>query len=217
MQNTTAQRREEAANALSHGVGLLASLVALPFLVAIALRRSDGLAALGVAIFGVSLLSLYVTSTVYHSLPVGPAKDMWRRLDHAAIYVLIAGTYTPFSLGALRGPWGWSLLAIVWIAAIIGVALKLQFGPATKPRLSTAMYLAMGWVGVIAFQPLLASMGWAGVAWLLGGGLAYSVGVIFFACDQRIRFGHCVWHFFVLGGSLCHAVAVTAYGIAVAR
>jgi hemolysin III len=211
-----AREREEVANALSHGIGLVASIAALPLLVTTALRRGDALAAFGAAVFGLALLCLYVSSTIYHAMPEGVAKERWQRRDHAAIYILIAGTYTPFSLGALRGPVGWWLLAVVWTAAITGASIKLSRGVSKRmQQLSTATYLALGWMVVIAFNPLLAHVGWAGVAWIFAGGIAYTVGVIFFNCDERIRFGHCVWHFFVLGGSLCHAVAVAAYGVAV--
>ena len=218
MQTSAARHSEELANAMSHGLGLVASLAALPVLIIVGLQRGDELAALGAAIFGVALLSVYVTSTVYHALPPGAAKDRWRRLDHAAIYILIAGTYTPFSLGALRGPIGWTLLGVVWAAALTGAAVKIFFFVSRRlQRLSTATYLALGWMALLVFEPLLARVGWAGLGWLFAGGLAYTLGVIFFSCDERIRFGHCVWHFFVLGGSVCHAVAVVAYGVTVPR
>lgn len=215
--NSRVSQWEEVANAMSHGLGLVASIAALPLLIALGLQRGDGLAALGAAVFGVSLLCVYTTSTVYHALPLGPAKDRWRRLDHAAIYVLIAGTYTPFMLGVLRGPLGWKLLLVVWVAAVAGVTLKLIFGAARLAPLSTLAYLALGWMAVFAFNPLLQRVGWGGLAWLLAGGAAYTLGVVFFSCDQRMRFGHCVWHFFVLGGSVCHAVAVAVYAIGAPR
>ena len=204
---------EEVANAMSHGLGLVGSIAALPLLIMLGMRRGDPLEAVGAAVFGVSLLLVYVTSTVYHALPLGKTKDRWRRLDHAAIYVLIAGTYTPFTLGVLRGPLGWKLLVIVWSVAVAGATLKIIFGASRLMPLSTVAYLAMGWMAVVAFEPLLARVGWHGLAWLFGGGLAYTAGVIFFSCDQKIRFGHCVWHVFVLGGSVCHAVAVAVYAI----
>jgi hemolysin III len=202
---------------MSHGVGLVASIAALPLLVMLGLRRGDQLAALGAAVFAASLVCVYVTSTVYHSLPTGAAKDLWRRLDHAAIFVLIAGTYTPFTLGVLRGPLGWKLLLVVWSAALVGATLKLIFGASRLQPLSTATYLALGWMSVVAFNPLLHRVGWQGLGWLIAGGAAYTIGVIFFSCDERMRFGHCVWHVFVLGGSVCHAVAVAGYAIAVPR
>src|SRR5262245_61636623 len=211
MRGKAGQDHEEVANALSHGLGLVASIAALPLLVIVAMQRGDMLTVIGALVFGLSLLTLYVTSTIYHSLPPSAAKERWQRFDHAAIYVLIAGTYTPFSLGALRGPWGWSMLLVVWSAAFAGVAIKLRCG-AKYLALSTAAYLAMGWMALIAFNPLLERLGWAGLGWLVAGGLAYTIGVVFFACDERIRFGHCMWHFFVLGGSLCHAVAFMAFG-----
>lgn len=205
-------RWEEIANAATHGVGLVASVVALPLLILLAARRGDTWSVVGASVFGGSLVSLYATSTVYHVLRPGPAKHLWRRLDHAAIYLLIAGTYTPFTLGALRGPWGWSLFGTVWAVAAAGIFAKLLLGP-RFPTASTVAYLALGWLALIAVGPLLTHVGWAGLAWLLAGGIAYSVGVIFFACDERLRFGHCVWHLFVLVGSVCHAIAVAAYGI----
>lgn len=203
-------RAEEVANTLSHGLGLVASIAALPVLVVLAVQRGDAWAIVGASIFGACLVSLYLTSTVYHALPVGRAKQMWRRLDHAAIYLLIAGTYTPFTLGALRGPWGWSLFGVVWGLATLGVAAKLFLGP-RLPTLSTVIYLVLGWLVVIAIGPLFQRVGWGGLGWLLAGGLAYSAGVIFYVGDKRLRFGHCVWHFFVIGGSVCHAIAVALY------
>jgi hemolysin III len=155
---------------------------------------------------------VYATSTIYHSLKPGPRKELWRRLDHAAIYLLIAGTYTPFTLGALRGPWGWTLFGIVWGAAALGVTAKVVFGPRLK-MLSTIAYLVMGWLVIIAIRPLLTHVGWGGVAWLLAGGVAYSLGVIFYARDETLPFGHSVWHLFVLGGSVCHTIAVAGYGL----
>lgn len=202
--------REEVANAVSHGLGLVASLAALPVLILLAANRGDAWAIVGASVFGATLVSLYATSTVYHALPAGRAKLIWRRLDHAAIYLLIAGTYTPFTLGALRGPWGWSLFGVVWGIAALGVAAKLFLGP-RMPTLSTIIYLVLGWLVVIAIGPLLEKVGWGGLSWLLAGGFAYSLGVIFYVRDHRLRFGHCVWHFFVIGGSVCHAIAVALY------
>ncbi len=203
-------RGEELANTLSHGVGfLLALFVALPLLVENALRQHDQWQLLGGAVFGVSLVLLYGASTLYHLLPAGHSKRFCRLLDHAAIYLLIAGTYTPFALGALRGPRGWSLLIVVWTLAALGVTLKLKVG-FRYPRLSTAVYLLMGWMVLIVIRPLVAQIGLGGFSWVLAGGLCYTVGVIFFAWE-RLHYSHCYWHGFVLAGSACHFVAVLGY------
>lgn len=206
------ERLEEVANAATHGVGLIASLAAFPLLILIAARRGTAWDIVSVSVFAASLVAVYTTSTVYHALRPGHAKQIWRRLDHAAIYLLIAGTYTPFTLGVLRGPWGWSLFGTVWAIALLGICAKVILGP-KLPTLSTVAYVGLGWLALVAIGPLVRQVGWAGVAWLLGGGVAYTLGVIFFACDQRLRFGHCVWHLFVLIGSVCHAVAVAGYAI----
>jgi hemolysin III len=206
------ERLEEAANAVSHGVGLVASLAAFPVLVLAAMRRVDTLTTIGVAVFAATLIGVYAASTTYHSLRPGRAKQLWLRLDYAAIYLLIAGTYTPFMLGPLRGPVGWWVLAIVWTVALVGLTLKVRIGD-RWPRLSNCIYLGLGWLALVIVNPLIAHIGWAGLAWLVAGGLAYSIGVIFVACQHRIRFGHCIWHLFVLVGSICHVVAVAAYAI----
>jgi hemolysin III len=213
MRSAVSRQVEEVANAVTHGFGLVASLAALPLLIVVAARQGDAWAIVGASVFGASLVTVYATSTIYHSLRLGPSKELWRRLDHAAIYLLIAGTYTPFTLGALRGPWGWSLFGVVWGVAALGIGAKVVFGPRLK-MLSTVAYLAMGWLVIIAIRPLLARVGWGGVGWLLAGGVAYSLGVIFYARDEKLRFGHSVWHLFVLGGSVCHAIAVAGYGLA---
>ena len=207
-----AARVEEVANAATHGVGLVASLAALPLLIILAARRGDAWGIVGASVFGASLVAVYFTSTIYHLVKPGRSKDVWRRLDHAAIYLLIAGTYTPFTLVTLRGPWGWSLFGIVWGVAAAGISLKVIFGPRLR-RLSTFAYLALGWLVIIAIQPLLARVGWSGLTWLVAGGVAYSVGVVFYACDKRWPFSHSVWHVFVIGGSVCHTIAVALYGL----
>ena len=210
MSDRALTRGEELANTLSHGVGfLLALFVALPLLVANAGREHDPWQLLGGIVFGVSLVLLYGASTLYHLLPTGRPKRFCRVLDHAAIYVLIAGTYTPFALGALRGPWGWSVLIVVWSLAAMGVTLKLKVG-IRYPRLSTAVYLLMGWMVLLVIRPLVAQIGLGGFTWVLAGGLCYSVGVVFFAWE-RLRYSHCYWHGFVLAGSACHLVAVLGY------
>ena len=204
-------RAEELANSLTHGAGLVASLVALPFLLLAATRKPwDGWQLAGSIAYGVSLVLLYGASTVYHALREGRAKQVLRVLDHSAIYLLIAGSYTPFMIGALRGPWGWTLLVVVWSLAIAGIIGKWTLG-FRFPWLSTALYLAMGWLIVVALRPLLANVAAPGLLWLLAGGLCYTGGVVFYARDRQIRFGHAWWHLCVLGGSACHYVAVLAY------
>jgi hemolysin III len=201
---------EELASSLSHALGfLLAAFVALPTLIVSALRRQDLWQLVGGSVFALSLLLLYGASALYHLLPPGRPKRVCRLLDHAAIYLLIAGTYTPFALGALRGPWGWSLLVAVWTLAIAGIQLKLRVG-FRYPKLSTAIYLLMGWLVLVAIKPLVAGVGPDGFKWLLAGGLSYTFGVLFFSWE-RLHYAHFVWHAFVLAGSACHFVAVLGY------
>lgn len=198
---------EEIANSVIHGLGLVASIAALPILVAFAVRRGDTWQVVGGAIFGATLVLLYLASTLYHALPVSAAKRILRVIDHSAIYLLIAGTYTPFTLGALRGPWGWTLLITIWTLALLGIAAKWTFR-FRFPRLSTVLYIAMGWLVVIALHPLTTRVSPTGLAWLLAGGLCYTGGVAFYATGERLRYGHALWHLFVIAGSACHFVAV---------
>ena len=199
---------EEIANVATHGVGLLASLVALPVFIIFAARGGDAWAVIGATVFGMTLVGAYAASTMYHATPEGPNKDRWLQLDQCAVFLLIAGTYTPFTLGTLRGPWGWTLFGLIWVGALAGICVRMRFR-GRWPRLENATYLAMGWMVIVAFAPLLERIGWAGLSWLLAGGIAYSVGVIFLC--SRLRFGHCAWHVFVIGGSACHAIAVMGY------
>jgi hemolysin III len=201
---------EEIANSLSHGLPLLAAIAGAPFLIAHSTRLGDGGFVAGATVFAVCVILLYLASTVYHALPAGRAKRVFRVLDHSAIFLLIAGTYTPFTLGVLRGAWGWTLFGLVWGLAALGVTLK-AVGRASHPWLSTGLYLAMGWVVVIAVDPLLERVSTQGIAWLLAGGLAYTVGVAFFATDSRLRYGHTVWHLFVAAGTGAHYFAVLRY------
>lgn len=198
---------ETLANSVTHGAGFVASLVALPLLVLASAKRGDPLQVAGAAVFGISLVLLYGASTVYHSFPRSPARRLLRLIDHSAIYVLIAGSYTPFAVGPLRGPWGWSLLAAVWTLALVGIVLKTRHG-FIRPVLSTGFYIAMGWLSVVAVRPFMTHVGPAGFWWLLAGGLCYTGGVVFYATDKRLRYGHAVWHVFVLAGSTCHFFAV---------
>ena len=199
---------EEIANSVTHGVGLLAAVAAAPLLI-IAAARHGAWEVVGSSIFAFTLSALYTASTLYHAFPPSRAKRVFRVLDHGAIFLLIAGTYTPFALGALRGPWGWTLLGVVWGLAAAGVTFKSVRGFA-HPRLSTALYLLMGWIAVIAAKPLIAHVPTAGLLWLAAGGLCYTGGVVFYASDHK-RYLHSVWHVFVLGGSMCHVIAVAFY------
>lgn len=204
---------EEIANALSHGLGALLAVAALPILVWHAARHGAAADVVGAAIFATSAIMLYLVSTLYHALPAGAGKRWFARLDHAAIYVLIAGSYTPFTLGVLAGGWGWTLLGIVWAMAALGVVLKLR-DRLRHPWASTALYLAMGWVVLIAVVPLFERMSASGLAWLVAGGLSYTLGALVYLLGDRVRYAHFVWHLFVLGGSACHFVAALgpAYG-----
>ena len=201
---------EAFANAVTHGLGFVASLVALPILIAAATRRSDGLQITGAAIYGVSLVLLYGASTLYHSFAASPARRILRVIDHSAIYVLIAGSYTPFALGPLRGPFGYSLLVAVWAMAFAGIAMKATRGFG-KPWLTVAPYIVMGWIAILGIRPLWIHVGPAGLAWLLAGGVFYTGGVVFYANDHRMRYGHAMWHLCVLMGSACHFAAVLWY------
>ena len=202
---------EEIANSITHGVGLIASIIGLPILMLKARSSSNPSAVTGAAIFGVTLILLYGTSTIYHALPLSKGKRLFRVLDHSAIYLLIAGTYTPFALGPLRGRWGWTLLATIWTLALVGIGSKVV-GGFRLPWLSTALYLAMGWLIIVAIKPLIENVPRAGVIWLIAGGLAYTGGVAFYA-SKRARYTHMIWHLFVAVGSVCHFIAVAGYAL----
>ena len=199
---------EEIANSVTHGVGAALSVAGLVVLVVIAALRGTALQVLACAVYGATLVLLYLSSTLYHALTNGRAKRVFRILDHASIYLLIAGTYTPFTLVALRGAWGWSLFGVVWALAVAGVVLKCFF-TGRFHALSTTVYVLMGWLAVVAIRPLLGAIPWPGFLWLLAGGLLYTLGVVFFA--SRRRYAHAVWHLFVLAGSACHFLAVYRY------
>jgi len=200
---------EEVANSISHGVGLVASILALPILTASALARGDMTALIGAFVFATTMILLYLASTLYHALPQGRAKRIFRVLDHSAIYVFIAGSYTPFTIGVLRGDTGWALLGAIWTLAVMGVAWKAS-GIRAHPMWSAGLYVAMGWLILLAIEPLMERMPTAGIVWLVAGGLAYTGGVGFFVATG-LRYGHFVWHLFVLAGSGCHTVAVLHY------
>jgi hemolysin III len=201
---------EEIANSVSHGFGLLAAVAATPILIVVTVRHGGAVNIAAAAVFAATMLLLYCASTLYHALPGPRAKAIFKRLDHGAIYLLIAGTYTPFTLGVLGGAWGFLLFGLVWGLAVAGVALK-AFDRLAHPWLSTGLYLVMGWLVVIAIGPLVDRVPPAGLALLAAGGLAYTAGVAFFAADSRLRYGHFVWHLFVVAGTTCHFFAVLWY------
>lgn len=201
---------EELANSLSHGLALVASLIAGPYLIVQAVRRADAAFVVGTSLFCATIVVLYTASTLYHALPSGRAKRVLRVIDHSAIFLLIAGSYTPFTLGVLRGAWGWALFGVVWGLALAGIVLK-SVGKDSHPILSTGLYLLMGWLVLVAVDPLFAKVPEAGLLWLLAGGLFYTAGVAFYATDSRLRFGHLVWHLFVVTGTTCHYFAVLWY------
>ena len=203
-------RGEEIANSISHGMALLAMLIGAPILIMHAMQQGESGQVLGAVVFSATAILLYSSSSVYHALPEGKTKRIFRIIEHSAIFLLIAGTYTPFTLGVLKGIWGWTLLGLVWSLAALGVAMKV-FEWKSHPLLSTGLYLFMGWIVVLAINPLFASMPTAGLLWLLSGGLFYTVGVVFFVTDSKLQYGHLIWHLFVMGGTTCHYFAVLWY------
>jgi hemolysin III len=202
---------EELANTISHGAGVLAAAVCVPFLLMRAARSARGTSAeFGAVVFAVAVLLLYLASSVYHAWPRGKIKRVLRVVEHSAIFLFIAGSYTPFTLGVLRGPLGWTLFVLIWTLAAGGVTLKIA-GGLRYPRLSTALYLLMGWIAVVAIHPLWLLLPRAGFLWLVAGGLSYTLGVVFYLTDNRLRYGHFLWHLFVLGGTACHFLVVLRY------
>ncbi len=196
-------------NAYSHLAGAVLALVGSVALIVLASLDGDPTKVVSVSIYGLTLVLLYSFSTLYHSLR-RRAKDILRKLDHFSIYLLIAGTYTPFCLVTLRGPWGWSLFGVVWGLAVLGILQELR--PANGARiLSVVIYVVMGWVVLVAIAPLLRALGPAGFTWLAAGGVFYTAGIVFYALDRRITHAHGVWHLFVLAGSAAHYVAILRY------
>ena len=200
---------EEIANSVSHGIGLLAALVAFPILVITAVNRGDLAGIVGATVFATTMVLLYLASTLFHALPPNRAKRVFQILDHSAIYLLIAGTYTPFTLGVLRGDWGWTLFGLVWALAIVGTVFK-SLGGVRYTTFSTWVYLAMGWLVLIAIEPVWTLVPRWGFFWLLAGGIAYTAGAVFFMAE-RIKYFHFVWHLFVIAGTTCHFIAVLWY------
>src|SRR5690554_4953716 len=200
---------EEVAHALTHGVGAIAAIVGLIIMLLVAAAYGDTFHIVSAAIYGASLILLYSASTLYHAFPWPKAKALLQKLDHAAIYILIAGTYTPFALVNLRGAWGWSLLAVVWGIAFIGVVLELAMRE-RKRWLSISLYLGLGWLAIVVIKPMIANVDVAGLWLLLAGGLAYTFGVIFYVW-KSLRYHHAIWHVFVLIGSALHFFSIFYY------
>ena len=200
---------EECANTITHAAGVAFSIAGLVLLVVRAALYGDVWQVVSFSIYGSSLILLYLASTLYHGFRSKRAKELLRLFDHSAIYLLIAGTYTPFLLITLRGPWGWSLFGVIWGLALLGIAFKIIFGHKYE-IVSTVFYILMGWVVIIAIKPLLAALPMAGFFWLLAGGLAYTAGVIFYAWE-KLPFNHAIWHGFVLAGSFFHFFGVLFY------
>jgi hemolysin III len=210
MQERPQTQGEEIANSVSHGVGFVAALASAPVLIATTAKTGTSVNVAGATVFAVTAVLLYFASTLYHAISRERAKAILRKLDHGAIFLLIAGTYTPFTLGALKGPLGWTLFGVIWGLALIGVTLK-AFDRIEHPVASLGLYLVMGWLCLVAIEPLLQRIPPAGLLLLAGGGLSYMAGVAFFTVDSRVRYGHFIWHLFVLAGTSCHFFAVLGY------
>lgn len=200
---------EEIANSVSHGLGFLAAVTAAPVLVYAAVQRDSAAGVAGAGIFAFTMMLMYITSTLYHALTGNKTKRVFRILDHSAIFLMIAGTYTPFTLGVLRGTWERVLFGLVWGIALVGVVFQ-SIGGVRYQKLTTILYLCMGWLIIVAMKPLWLNMSSWGLFWLTAGGAAYTAGVGFYAA-KRIRYAHFVWHLFVIAGSVCHFIAVLKY------
>ena len=197
-------------NSISHLVGAVLAVAGLATLVTMGALDGDAYKVVSFSVYGSMLFVLYTISTLYHSIRHPRVKAILQKCDHAAIYLLIAGSYTPFTLVTLRGPWGWSLFGVSWGLAAVGIVQELTLGRRTR-SVSMVLYVLMGWLALVAVRPLIAALPPAGLAWLVAGGLIYSAGIYFFINDERIRHGHGIWHLFVLAGSLCQFVSVAAY------
>ena len=200
---------EEVANCATHGVGLALSVAGFITLVVLAWAYGDAWHVGSCGVYGASLVALYLASTLYHGARAPRAKQLFQALDHCGIYLLIAGTYTPFTLVTLRGPWGWTLFGLVWGLALAGILFRVVCGERYRP-LAVASYVMLGWLCVVAVKPILELVPLGALAWIAAGGLTYTAGVFFFAA-KRIPHNHAIWHLFVLGGSICHYVAVLLY------
>ena len=200
---------EEVANSLTHGLGLCLSIAGLVMLVVLAAQRGTAWHIVACSVYGASLVLVYTASTLYHAIRHPRIKNVFRVFDHSAIFLLIAGTYTPFALVTLRGGWGWSLLGTVWGLAILGIIFKAIWNDGFHAGF-VGLYILMGWLAIIAVRPLFAALSWSGMSWLLAGGVLYTLGVPFYA-SRKLPFGHSIWHGFVMGGSACHFCAVWLY------
>lgn len=198
--------KEELANALTHGAGIVAGLAGGAVLITLAALYGDIWQLISTIVFVIALVLLYTASTLYHAIQHKVVKARLKIFDHCAIFVLIAGTYTPFTLVSLKGAWGWTLFGLVWGLAALGIVFKLFF-TGRYPKLSTAIYIAMGWLVLIAMKPLMEALSLQAFLWLLAGGVCYTAGTYFYHREE-MRFAHAVWHLFVLGGSICHFIAV---------
>lgn len=198
--------REELANVVTHGIGMMAAIAAAAMLIVWASIKGDVREIVGVSVFATTLVALYTASTLYHAARDPVVKARLKILDHSAIYLLIAGSYTPFMIGELRGGWGWSLFGVIWGLAVIGIGLKLIFIGRFKV-ISTLVYVGMGWLVLVAAVPLVQNLDPVTLAWLVAGGIAYTAGTPFYH-NRRVRYSHAIWHLFVIAGSTCHAIAV---------
>lgn len=196
-------------NSISHLAGAALATVGAVALIVLAARAGDPWKIVSFSVYGAMLICLYLASTLYHSLR-GRAKKIWCKFDHCAIYLLIAGSYTPFALVSLRGAWGWSLFGAVWGLAVFGIVQEIWLAKGHR-ILSLVIYVLMGWLAVVAAVPLVQALSWEGFLWLAAGGLVYTIGIIFYVFDEKWRHGHGVWHLFVLGGSVCHYFTVVSY------
>lgn len=202
-------KKEEILNAITHGIGAGLAIAALVILVVFAAMRGDAWRVVSFSIYGSTMIILYLSSTFYHAFTIPKVKTIFKFFDHASIYLLIAGTYTPFLLVNLRGPWGWSLFGVIWGLAIAGIVFKAYFVHRFN-KLATMIYILMGWMIVIAMKKMIQTIDLGGIIWLVGGGLAYTVGTIFYL-KKSIKYFHAIWHLFVLGGSICHFFAILLY------
>jgi len=200
----------ERLNSITHLFGAVAAAAGLAVLVVLAAQQGDAWKLVSFSVYGATLFLLYLFSTLYHSTR-GRAKPVLAKLDHAAIYLLIAGSYTPFTLVTLRGAWGWTLFGMIWGLAVLGIVVDSLHSNGARRILPIVIYIVMGWLVLIAFKPLIAALPHAGVLWLVAGGLFYTLGIVFYALDKKLRHAHGIWHLFVLAGSISHYLAVLFY------